>query len=156
MRKNKNTTKPPLVAPVATQPPDLLQELMRVLQGHATTQVHTPATPSTKPVVTPRKNVGKGPCSMPGCEDLEYAKGLCTKHYHRKLRGRDVDGPSAVRNAVQVGTSVSRETYQTLIDSAQKSDVSPFRAARWILEKWAQNERLLHAKNERSPLETDP
>lgn len=118
---------------------DALTQALRALIQEVAAKTPAPApTPAAAP--TTRAFVGKPPCSEPGCDKPTYAKGMCTLHYHRKLRHRDVAMPERVENAVHVATSVENDVYRAIEARAKSTNLSMFRTVREILTEWAAKE----------------
>ncbi len=137
MAKNKDVSKSD---PNPHQLEDLLKKLVEsALAAKTPYVVH-----SEPPVKVKDFGATKGPCTIEGCKTPSYAKGLCSKHYHRALRHKHVTGEDMhdrVNNAVSVTTTIPVETYRLLEAAAARNKLSMFRALRWLVVDWAEIEK---------------
>ncbi len=119
----------------------LLQQLLAATTGiKSITPLRTAPPPEPVPV--------RGSCvvDLGGevlCGKPAYAKGMCSKHYHRNLRHKSLSGvPDRVTDAVHVATSVPLDAYRLLETAATRNNLSVFRALRWVVTNWAEIEKL--------------
>lgn len=74
------------------------------------------------------------------CDKPSYAKGLCKPHYHRQLRGGDMDKPmrQAEGTGAQIpGTRVSKEAAKRVSVAAKREGMTTYKVLAWIIEEWA-------------------
>lgn len=62
----------------------------------------------------------KDKCSAPACDRPKAAKGLCTAHYQRQLRGASLDGPLAPRGTVEVHVRFPPDVITKLKDACTR------------------------------------
>ncbi len=72
-------------------------------------------------------------CSHPNCTKPARAKGLCTTHYRRQLRG-STGTRAAKGEATQISIRLSRETEAQLRELAKQLSMAPAKLARDCME----------------------
>lgn len=96
-----------------------------------------------------RKGINEGK----GCDRPAYSRGLCRIHYHRQLRGQEMDQPDRVARGTGVAMQVrfSADIMDALTATADNRNLdgvgwSAYKVAQEILTKWYETEGKTEAE----------